>query len=85
MRTLDLIRVDKNKCVKCGRCKNICPAKAIEVQENGASFDREKCISCFCCMEVCPVEAIEMKASPLMAIILKLRNVKRVLSRNKNE
>ncbi len=74
-----------NKCVKCGRCKNICPAKAIEVRDMGASFDREKCISCFCCMEVCPVEAIEMKASPLMSIILKLRNVKRVLSRNKNE
>lgn len=75
----------ENKCVKCGRCKNICPAKAIEIKEKGASFDRNKCISCFCCMEVCPVEAIEMKASPLMAIILKLRNVKQVLSRNKNE
>lgn len=75
-----------NKCVKCGRCKSICPAKAIEVGSNGAGFDRNKCISCFCCMEVCPVEAIEMKASPLMAIILKLRNVRNVLSRNrKNE
>ena len=90
---LDLIRkmiwtgpnLKENKCVKCGRCKNICPAKAIEITEKGASFDRNKCISCFCCMEVCPVEAIEMKASPLMAIILKLRNVKRVLSRNTNE
>ncbi len=75
-----------NKCVKCGRCKSICPAKAIEVGSNGAGFNRNKCISCFCCMEVCPVEAIEMKASPLMAIILKLRNVRNVLSRNrKNE
>ena len=73
-----------NKCVKCGRCKNICPAKAIEIGNNGAGFDRDKCISCFCCMEVCPVEAIHMKASPLMSIILKLRNVRNILSRNKN-
>ncbi len=72
------------KCAKCGRCKNICPAKAIEVGEKPASFDRTKCISCFCCMEVCPVEAIEMKASPLMKIILKLRNVKNVLSRSRH-
>lgn len=72
------------KCAKCGRCKNICPAKAIEVGEKPASFDRTKCISCFCCMEVCPVEAIEMKASPLMKIILKLRNVKNILSRAKH-
>lgn len=75
-----------NKCVKCERCKNICPAKAIEVGSNGAGFDRNKCISCFCCMEVCPIEAIEMKASPLMSIILKLRNVRNILSRSrKNE
>ena len=72
-----------NKCVKCGRCKNICPAKAITLGEKEAEFDRTKCISCFCCMEVCPIEAIEMKASPLMAIILKLRNVRNILSRNK--
>lgn len=72
-----------DKCVKCGRCKNICPAKAINVEENGAAFDRRKCISCFCCMEVCPIEAIEMTASPLMAIILKLRNVRRILSLKK--
>lgn len=76
----------KGKCAKCGRCKNICPAKAIEISDSGAGFDRSKCISCFCCMEVCPVEAIEMQASPLMAIVLKLRNVRRILSlRGKNE
>ena len=79
-------KLKPNKCVKCGRCKNICPAKAIDVSQNGAEFDRTKCISCFCCMEVCPIEAIEMKASPLMTIILKLRNVRNILSRNrKNE
>lgn len=74
----------ENKCVKCGRCKNICPARAIEIGDNGAGFDRTKCISCFCCMEVCPVEAIEMKASPLMAIVLKMKNVRNILSRIKN-
>lgn len=71
------------KCVKCGRCKNICPVKAIDIVDTGAIFDRNLCISCFCCMEVCPVEAIEMKASPLMAIILKLKNIRNILSKHK--
>ena len=75
----------ESTCIKCGRCRNICPANAIEVSSNGAGFDRVKCISCFCCMEVCPVEAIEMKASPLMSMVLKMKNVRNILSRIKHE
>ncbi|NCB37198.1 MAG: DUF362 domain-containing protein, partial [Erysipelotrichia bacterium] len=37
-------------CIKCGRCKEICPAEAIEITDSGAKFDRNRCISCFCCM-----------------------------------
>jgi ferredoxin len=63
-------------CIECQRCKKICPADAIQLNPK-ATFDKEKCISCFCCMEVCPVDAIEMKASPLLAIALKLRDWKK--------
>lgn len=68
----------EGKCVKCGRCKKICPVHAIEItQADGALFDREKCISCFCCMEVCPAEAIEAQPSPAVTVFVKL--VKRLL------
>lgn len=70
-------------CIKCGRCKKICPADAIEITAQGAQFNRERCISCFCCMEICPVEAIEMKSSPLLAIGLKIRGLKRRLRQNR--
>lgn len=70
-------------CIKCGRCKQICPADAIKISAYGAEFNRESCISCFCCMEVCPVEAIEMKSSPLLAIGLRLRGLKRRLRQNR--
>ncbi len=66
-------------CIKCGRCKEICPANAININAEGAEFDRNLCISCFCCMEVCPVEAIEMKSSPLLELGLRMRGLKRRL------
>ena len=70
-------------CIKCGRCRQICPADAINISATGAEFDRQKCISCFCCMEVCPVEAIEMKSSPLLSLGLKMRGLKRRLRKRK--
>ena len=64
------------KCVKCGRCSKICPAKAINISDRQAEFDYSKCISCFCCMEVCPAEAIKMKSSPLLDMYMRLRKLK---------
>lgn len=71
----------KGLCVKCGRCAEICPVKAINITENGAEFDRKLCISCFCCMEVCPVDAIEAEKSPLVKVGMRLRNLKKTLRR----
>ncbi|PKL45112.1 MAG: hypothetical protein CVV41_03205 [Candidatus Riflebacteria bacterium HGW-Riflebacteria-1] len=71
-------------CIKCGRCKKICPAAAIEIADTGAEFNRDRCISCFCCMEVCPVDAIEMKTSLLLGLIFKMRGLKGKLRNRKN-
>lgn len=50
------------KCISCGDCVRICPAKIIYMNdENYPYYIREKCISCFCCHEVCPVDAIDIK------------------------
>ncbi|MBU1108324.1 MAG: DUF362 domain-containing protein [Candidatus Riflebacteria bacterium] len=71
-------------CIKCGRCKKICPAAAIVISESGAEFNRKSCIACFCCMEVCPVDAIEMKTSSLLGLLFKLRGIKRNIRKRKN-
>jgi uncharacterized protein (DUF362 family)/NAD-dependent dihydropyrimidine dehydrogenase PreA subunit len=71
-------------CIKCGRCQKICPADAIEITSNGATFNKNRCISCFCCMEVCPVDAIEMKTSALLGLIFKMRGLKRKMRNRKN-
>lgn len=59
----------KHKCVGCGECFRICPAKAIEMKNNLPVIDRSKCIYCFCCQEFCPEGAMHVKR-PLAARLL---------------
>lgn len=49
-----------DKCIKCKRCINICPAKALSLNEH-IEIDTSKCIRCYCCHEMCPADAIEIK------------------------
>ncbi len=49
---------NEKKCVKCSRCKQVCPADAIYFKEGYPRFDLDRCIKCFCCGERCPETAI---------------------------
>lgn len=53
------ITCDIQKCIKCGKCRDHCPVKAITLQPYPV-IDKKKCIRCFCCMEVCPVHALSL-------------------------
>ncbi len=54
--------VNKNKCIACGTCINICPVNAISWGKDGkAEINYEKCIKCHSCESMCPVNAIEIK------------------------
>jgi uncharacterized protein (DUF362 family)/Pyruvate/2-oxoacid:ferredoxin oxidoreductase delta subunit len=62
---------DHAKCVRCGDCVNICPAKALDfVPDLGATrgkrirIDYEKCIRCYCCHEICLEDAIRLARQP---------------------
>ena len=53
-----------NKCIKCGRCAQICPAHIIEMSGKDATarlLDAKKCLHCFCCHEICPQKAISLR------------------------
>ena len=62
------------KCIRCLKCVNICPAKALTLQDvPGADentpaskkkhvvCDYSACIRCYCCHEMCPVNAIHVE------------------------
>lgn len=62
---MDLITVDKEKCLKCGICVDICPACILNMGEEGPEchFDRG-CMSCGQCVAICPMGALDNKYTP---------------------
>ena len=65
MPVLDLIRVDRNKCVKCGLCVADCPACILDMGENGPECHVDRgCMSCGHCVAICPTGAMDNKYTP---------------------
>ncbi len=62
-------KVDKSKCVGCGKCHEVCPMGAANVKKGKAGIDTKSCIRCFCCQEFCPKGAITVHR-PLLARLL---------------
>jgi ferredoxin len=50
--------VDKEKCIGCQACLQVCPVEAISMEQGKAEIDMEKCIRCGKCHDACPHEAI---------------------------
>lgn len=55
-------RFNAKKCIKCGKCAEICPPQILSFNSDKKIVmrDRKKCLHCFCCHEICPVEAITL-------------------------
>ena len=54
-------KVNKSKCVGCGKCAESCPPQIIRIENGKAVFTSKGCISCFCCQEMCPARAIDVR------------------------
>ena len=63
--------VYKEECIGCKKCMEVCPAKAITMENNKPKIDRKKCIKCFCCQEFCPKGAMKVKRTIIAKILTK--------------
>lgn len=62
---MELITVNKSKCIKCGICSEVCPSRVLSMQENGPEATNPKnCIECGQCVAVCPYSAINNIKTP---------------------
>jgi len=48
------------KCIRCGKCEQICPMNAITISQKGRKIARTQCTLCLKCAEVCPTGAISI-------------------------
>ena len=57
-----MIRVDKEKCIKCHKCINVCPFTVLKEQDGFPVKRPEKwCIECMHCAAACPQDAMTFK------------------------
>jgi uncharacterized protein (DUF362 family)/ferredoxin len=65
--TVQKPRFNTKKCILCSKCVQICPPKALWIEDSQdglgkrVRIDDEKCIRCYCCHEVCAPEAIDLR------------------------
>jgi glycyl-radical enzyme activating protein len=59
------------KCVRCGKCVEVCPVKAHAISDGCHAIDFEKCTACGTCVENCLYEALKMvgKAMPVEGVM----------------
>lgn len=53
------LKIDKNKCIGCGKCVSVCPMKNIALKEKQAVPDN-RCTMCYRCINLCPTQAITL-------------------------
>jgi len=53
-------KVNKDECVACGACVDVCPEGAITV-EDVAIVDEKKCLDCGACVDECPNNSITVE------------------------
>ncbi len=61
------VTVDKERCIVCAICMDVCPEDAITLREI-AVIDPQKCNGCGLCVDECPNEALSL--SPISATAL---------------
>lgn len=62
---VDLITVDKSRCLKCGLCVADCPACILDMGPEGPECHVDRgCMSCGHCVAICPAGALDNKYTP---------------------
>lgn len=56
------IEINKNKCIGCGGCRNVCPGGLIRQETDKKAYIKypRDCWGCASCLKECPVQAISL-------------------------
>lgn len=58
--TLSKPKIDLDKCIGCGKCKQVCVFDAIKIKDDKSELNYHLCEGCGACQVVCPQNAIKL-------------------------
>jgi len=57
------LKMDKARCIGCGRCMEVCPHDVLNMKEKHAFIvNRDACMECGACAKNCSVGAIQVQS-----------------------
>lgn len=68
-RVLGKTFIADKSCVHCGKCKSVCPAKAINIYDGRPSWNWN-CESCQRCINMCPKKSIQLSIVKLLFFLI---------------
>jgi len=67
--------VDKERCVGCGACVEVCPFGALSMKDGVLAIDGDACMGCGVCVAKCPQEALSLSRDPAKGEPLRIRDL----------
>jgi len=58
-----LLEINKEECIGCEACVDVCPFGALSMADGVAEVD-DRCTACGACLDVCPVNALSLPERP---------------------
>ncbi len=58
--SLTRIKVDTEKCIKCGKCLKVCPMNVDMLNNSRRRKNGTECILCMTCIKICPKKALKI-------------------------
>jgi NAD-dependent dihydropyrimidine dehydrogenase PreA subunit len=59
MSSREMVWIDAQRCIGCGRCVEVCPVGAIALANDKAHIGRDLCTGCMACIDACPEGAVQ--------------------------
>jgi len=56
------LKLNKDKCIGCGMCVQVCPHQVLMIKEGKADIlDKDGCMECGACAQNCPAAAVAVR------------------------